>query len=146
MQLAATSISPISHRLPANPGEQLQLKPLIRSMQVPLFKQVILTQSFISAGERIKDIKKKKTKTKTKKMLNVPFSQGTLDLSKSQNTTSKCKRCSRGWWRNVSINRSLHRSSREIEICGRETIRKSKSSAWYLLVTFLSKQFLNLLS
>ena len=60
MQLAATSISPISHRLPANPGEQLQLKPLIRSMQVPLFKQVILTQSFISAGERIKDIKKKK--------------------------------------------------------------------------------------
>ena len=58
MQLAATSISPISHRLPANPGGQLQLKPLIRSMQVPLFKQGILTQSFISAGERIKDIKK----------------------------------------------------------------------------------------
>ena len=44
--------------MPANPGEQLQLKPLIRSMQVPLFKQGILTQSFISAGERIKDIKK----------------------------------------------------------------------------------------
>ena len=36
----------------------------------------------------------------------------------------------------MSINRSLHRSSREIEICGRETIRKSKSSAWYLLVNF----------
>ena len=35
----------------AYPGGQLQLKPSIRSMQVPLFKQVILTQSFISVGE-----------------------------------------------------------------------------------------------
>ena len=42
---------PISHRLPANPEGQLQLEPLIRSMQVPLFKQVLLSQSFISAGD-----------------------------------------------------------------------------------------------
>ena len=62
MQLATTSILPTSHRLPENPGGQLQLKPLIRSMQVPLFKQVILTQSFTSAGERIKNIKRTTTK------------------------------------------------------------------------------------
>ena len=83
--------------MPANPGGQLQLKPLIRSIQVPLFKQVILTQSFISATEIIKDIKKKKK-------WYVPFSQGILDFSKNQITTRKCKHCSRGWWRNLSIN------------------------------------------
>ena len=87
MQLAATSISPISHRLPANPGGQLQLKPLIRSMQVPLFKQVKLTQSFISAGERVKDIKK---------IICTFQPRYTLDLSKSQNTTCKCKPFSGG--------------------------------------------------
>ena len=41
-------------------------------------------------------------------MIYVPFSQGTLDFSKNQNTTSKSKRFCRGRWRNLSINQSLY--------------------------------------
>ena len=94
------------------------MKPLIRSMQVPLFKQVILTQSFISAGERIKDIY-------MYIYINdnyVPFSQGTLDFSKSQNTQLiNVNVVLEVDGEGLSINKSLYRSSREIEICGQVT-------------------------
>ena len=41
--------------MPENPGGQLQLNPLFRSMHVPLFKQGLLSHSFISEGNMIKD-------------------------------------------------------------------------------------------
>ena len=63
-----TIYKPISHRLPENPGGQLQLNSLIRSVQVPLFKQGLLSHSFIS--ERKKETNKQTTaKNKTKTIL-----------------------------------------------------------------------------
>ena len=39
---------PDSHRSPPNPYGQLQLNPLTKSVHVPLFRQGLLSHSFIS--------------------------------------------------------------------------------------------------
>ena len=100
--------------MPANPGGQLQLKPLIWSMQVPLFKQVILTQSFTSAGERIKDT--------YIYIIYIYIYIYILDFSKSQNTQLiNVNVVLEVDGEGLSVNKSLYRSSREIEICGQVT-------------------------
>ena len=87
MQLGATSISPISHRLPANPGGQLQLKPLILSVQVPLFKQGLLSHSFISETNNNHrcDCKQKQKKQKS------TFAEGSLIVLKVAKESYTCK-------------------------------------------------------
>ena len=48
---------PVSHRVPLNPGAQLQLNPFTRSVQVPLFSQGWLAQSSTSVSRgRLKKI------------------------------------------------------------------------------------------
>ena len=94
------------------------MKPLIRSMQVPLFKQVILTQSFTSAGERIKDIKRKKMIC----TFQPRYIRLASDFSKSQNTQLiNVNVVLEVDGEGLSINKSLYRSSREIKICGQVT-------------------------
>ena len=90
-------------------------------MQVPLFKQVILTQSFISAGERIKDIKKKT------KITIFAFQPRYIRLasdfnSKSQNTQLiNVNVVLEVDGEGLSTNKSLYRSSREMKIFGQVT-------------------------
>ena len=54
-QLARTFISsPVSHCFPVNPVVQLQLYPLTKSVQVPMFLQGLLSQSSISVLRLLK--------------------------------------------------------------------------------------------
>ena len=41
--------------MPENPGGQLQLNPFLRSVHIPLFKQGLLSHSFISEENMIKN-------------------------------------------------------------------------------------------
>ena len=63
--------------MPENPGEQLQLNALIRSVQVPLFKQGLLSHSFISEGNNNHKYKLQTTTTKRKKQ-ETTFTEGSL--------------------------------------------------------------------
>ena len=71
--ISLTIYKPISHRLPENPGEQLQLNALIRSVQVPLFKQGLLSHSFISEGNNNHKYKLQTTTTTKEKRNKKPL-------------------------------------------------------------------------
>ena len=64
--------------MPENPGEQLQLNALIRSVQVPLFKQGLLSHSFISEGNNNHKYKLQTTTTTTKKKQETTLTEGSL--------------------------------------------------------------------
>ena len=65
--------------MPENPGEQLQLNALFRSVQVPLFKQGLLSHSFISEGNNNHKYKlQTTTTTTTKKKQETTLTEGSL--------------------------------------------------------------------
>ena len=64
--------------MPENPGEQLQLNALIRSVQVPLFKQGLPSHSFISEGNNNHKYKLQTTTTTTKKKQETTLTEGSL--------------------------------------------------------------------